>query len=85
MKIIFEETSSLNKREREWLIEENARLYKTIEVNTSMLIDRAKQDNQDDSMMDFLMSQISVNEAMIGFIQSCLINNELPEFEKNNI
>ena len=85
MKIIFEETSSLNKREREWLIEENARLYKTIEVNTSMLIDRAKQDNQDDSMMDFLRSQININEALIGFIESCLINNELPEFEKNNI
>tara|TARA_R100000808_G_C2087075_1_gene108846 strand:+ start:393 stop:650 length:258 start_codon:yes stop_codon:yes gene_type:complete len=85
MKIIFEETSSLNKREREWLIEENTRLHKTIELNTSMLIDRAKQDIKDDSMMDFLRSQISVNEAMIGFIQSCLINNELPEFEKNNI
>ena len=85
MKIIFEETSSLNKREREWLIEENARLHKTIEVNTSMLIDRAKQDNQDDSMMDFLRSQININEALIGFIESCLINNELPEFEKNNI
>ena len=38
-----------------------------------------------ESMMDFLKSGNSVNEALIGFIESCLINNELPEFEKNNI
>ena len=85
MKVIFEETSSLNKREREWLIEENTRLREQIALNTSMLVDRAKSDIKDESMMDFLKSRNSVNEALIGFIESCLINNELPEFEKNNI
>jgi len=85
MKVVFEETGSLNKREREWLIEENKRLHEQISLSTSMLVDRAKSDIKDDSMMDFLRSQINVNEVILGFIQSCLVNNEFPEFEKNNI
>ena len=85
MKIIFEETSCLTKRQREWLIEKNTRLHKQVELNTSMLVDRAKEGIKDDSMEDFLRSQRSVNEAMIGFIEACLINNQFPEFEKNNI
>lgn len=84
MKIVFEETDVLSKREREWLVELNKEFIKKVDMNERSIVDRRIRDIEDDSMLDFLNSNSRIHSAIIGFIEACLINNELPEFEKNN-